>query len=181
MDHNKAIVNNAIWTDILYKAIDTAKPERLRIVLREICEEVPGAFDPVLLKVVFHDRKDKKTMDAKGYANAQTEGHYHINHSASRDCAGTEIVNAGGESQHEANAIDHRDAVEEPQVAPTVKRPAHQNIETCTQCNQYYNSLHNASETCPWHPGIPLHANTCFLTDLLARRACARRDSISLG
>lgn len=98
MDHNKAIVNNAIWTDILYKAIDTAKPERLRIVLREICEEVPGAFDPVLLKVVFHERKDKKTMDARGNAHAQTEGHYHIDHSASRDCAGTDYRCRGRKS-----------------------------------------------------------------------------------
>jgi hypothetical protein len=97
MDHNKAIVNIAIWTDILYKAINTATAERLRIVLREISEEVPGAFDPVLLKVVFHQRKDKKTKDEKGNANTQTEGHDQTEHSASRDCAGTEIVDAGGE------------------------------------------------------------------------------------
>jgi hypothetical protein len=91
----------------MYKAIETATPGFLRIVLHEICEEVPGAFEPVLLKVVFHTRKDKKTRDAEGNANAQTESHDKTKHSASRDCTGTEIVDAGGETQmkHMLSAI----------------------------------------------------------------------------
>ncbi|KAH7067476.1 hypothetical protein BKA63DRAFT_118318 [Paraphoma chrysanthemicola] len=130
--------DSATYQDVLFEYIDAATPERLRLILREVYDEVPQATEPLMFKLVAGVKKDRTNPLFSGYGLAEVGG-------SSNAQTGDHVLSSPQDGTHHAcNPALH---------PPSLKRAPEPHIDTCVPCKRDFNTQRNTPVACTFHHG----------------------------
>ncbi|KAF2468883.1 uncharacterized protein BDR25DRAFT_344111 [Lindgomyces ingoldianus] len=134
---------------LLYNAIESCSIERLRLTLREICQNSEDAFRLACNALLLGKGELKKATEPKKEERKKTTDFAENTDNGYEE--GEEYKAGIEESEYsDASASEPLDA---PQGQKRKRACTRQRYEMCGQCETEYDVLDNNTESCVWHEG----------------------------
>jgi hypothetical protein len=113
----------------LYNVIDSATPDRLRTLLKNLSTTAPANFESIQGELMLQHGALKRAWSENNEDDDDEDN--------------------SGDSSEDSGHDDESDYSDEQTDAPASR----QRFEICEQCNEEYDVLHNDKKSCVWHEG----------------------------